>query len=328
MSIELGLKGIIIFIIAFIAIQIVEITSNAFRFFHKYFWIKVQDINELYGENSWVIIVGSKNGYGRDFALQFAEKKFNLILIGSEDLSSVSEYVEKMYNIETLVIQKDFNRACEDNFINDIQKEIHSRDCSILIMAIEYYSGWIPYHSQPISNIMNTISRYTIVQSKLSHLIIPILLNRKRKTSVIFITSQCTHRNTGFATTLSNEIIVPYTSILNGCLSFSYYHACSLIKEYGDHIDFLNITPGGVLTEKTKSLLKEVPFTIDSNLFVKNIIKFMGNVTGTTCAYWGHAFSSVWISLFPWTKDNILRKIGTNIALQFMQNSDNTKIEN
>ena len=102
MSIELGLKGIIIFIIAFIAIQIVEISSNAFRFFHKYFWIKEQDINELYGENSWVIIVGSKNGYGRDFALQFAEKKFNLILIGSEDLSSVSEYVEKMYNIEAI----------------------------------------------------------------------------------------------------------------------------------------------------------------------------------------------------------------------------------
>ena len=77
------------------------------------------------------------------------------------------------------------------------------------------------------------------------------------------------HPNIGIGIGLSNEISLPYLSVYEAANAFGFYHANSLYKEYKDKIDFLNITPGAVVTENTKYLEKTI-FSIDSNKFVNN----------------------------------------------------------
>ena len=50
-------------------------------------------------------------------------------------------------------------------------------------------------------------------------------------------------------------------------------------------------------------------------------MKMIGNVQGTTCAYWGHALSNYLINFAPNMKDGLLKKVGETISADFMQKS-------
>lgn len=151
------------------------------------------------------------------------------------------------------------------------------------------------------------------------HLVLPHMIKRKNKSAIINITAQCMHPNIGIGVGLSNEISLPYLSVYEASNAFGFFHANSIYKEYKGQIDFLNITPGAVVTENT-GYLKNTIFSIKADIFVKNIIKLLGNYNGTTCAYWGHGFTSVLINMIPIIKDKILMKVGDTISKEYMEN--------
>ena len=116
---------------------------------------------------------------------------------------------------------------------------------------------------------------------------------------------------------------MPYLATYEASNAYGFYHACSLIHEYAnvDRLDMLNITPGAVLTENTAHVLKDAPFSVSGEQFVKNILTFLGgNVeNGTTCAHWGHALSNALVGFAPWQKAIYLDKVGKSIATDYME---------
>jgi hypothetical protein len=108
-------------------------------------------------------------------------------------------------------------------------------------------------------------------------------------------------------------------SVYEATNAYAFYHSQSIYKEYKNEFDILNITPGAVITPNT-GFLKSTIFNIDSDRFTDNIIKFMGNVQGSTCAYVGHAMSGYLINLFPPAKDKILENVGSIISEDYMKN--------
>ena len=128
-----------------------------------------------------------------------------------------------------------------------------------------------------------------------------------------------------FGITTSNEISVPYLSVYEAANAFGFYQGNSIYKEYEGVFDILNITPGAVITNNTKYLSGTL-FNVESQIFVENIITFLGNIQGTTCGYWGHAVSSYLINFAPFIKDKMLKDVGITIAHNFMQNErENTE---
>lgn len=288
----------------------------------------------------WVVITGGSSGQGREFALQFASKGFHVVLIGSQRSHTTAELV-RLKGVDCLVIVKDFGKACEPNFFEDIERALAPLDCAILVNNIGHRTGWIPFHETPTRSLQDTIVCGTIVQTRLTHMLLPKLLRRigyynnttnhsdtslssSTRSAVIFITAQCMHPNTGFAVPgfVENAISVPYLATYEASNAFGYYHACSLIQEYGDidRLDMINITPGAVLTENTTHVLRDAPFAVDAATFVRNIMRFMGGniASGTTCAYWGHALSNALVGFAPWKKTPWLRKVGESIAKDYM----------
>jgi hypothetical protein len=171
--------------------------------------------------------------------------------------------------------------------------------------------------------IRDVIATGTIVQSRLTHMVIPGFLKRKalsKQSALINITAQCMHPNFIFGVTMSNEISVPYLSVYEAANAFGFYQGNSIYKEYQGEFDILNITPGAVVTENTKCLTNTV-FNVSSKKYVTQLMKLIGNVQGTTCAYWGHALSNYLINLAPNMKDGLLKKVGETLAADFMQKS-------
>jgi short-subunit dehydrogenase len=318
-------------IILFI-INIIILIYNLSCGFYKYFLLDEINLYDKYKTNDntksnpYVIITGASSGQGKYFALEFAKRKFNLLLIGSKNTDNTKKIIEKLYpNCIVKIIYKDFKNANKKDFYNDIQIELNKLDIniSIFINNVAFRVGWIGYENLSIDNILDTISVKPISYSILTKMIIPIFLKRKEyglNSCLINISAQCMY-NTYFLGNLYNpDISVPYLNVYEASNAYTYYFTNSIYKEYKNDFDILNITPGAVITENTPYLQNTI-FAIKDKKFVLNIMKLIGNITGTTCGYWKHAISPYLINLFPFVKNNILRKVGNDIACNFMNNS-------
>lgn len=315
---------IIIYILAaFALIQILILIVISFQGIRRYNWYTPCDLVARYGRGSWVVITGASSGQGKLFAEKFAALGFNLFLIGSpRTLNVIQQIKQKCPDVKTVFVERDFGKAFEPCFFEPIWNALStapiSGNISILVNNVGQRTGWIPYHEMPADLIGSTIAAGTIVQARLTHYCIPLFLKRCYKSAIINMTAQCQHPNLLWGCGLSNEICVPYMSVYEAANAFGYYHGNSIEREYGDQIDVLNITPGAVLTENTRDCLKDVPFHIEANQFVDNVIGMLGRVRGTSCGHYGHAFSSYLVSLAPWMKRGVLERTGHSIATHYM----------
>ena len=324
-------KFIIQVSVILIMYQLFNLINHICKGIYKYFIMKPMNIFERYGgKGMWVVITGASSGQGKDLSLAYAHIGFNLLLIGSKrTLNTMSEIKAKYPLVDVVIIYKDFRKAFETDFFDDIKKEFTrlSTKIAILVNNVGHRIGWKPYHEMKPEFIRDVIATGTIVQSRLTHMIIPIFLERKKQavlrastmtSALINITAQCMHPNFLLGITMSNEISVPYLSVYEASNAFGFYQSNSIYKEYKDDFDILTITPGAVITENTIFLNKTI-FCINSTNFVQNILKMMGNVQGVTCAYWGHAISNYLINILPSYKDVILNKVGTIISNDCMK---------
>lgn len=279
---------------------------------YRYKWRKPKCLKTKYGDG-WVVITGASSGQGKQFATEFAKRSFNLILIGSPRTQSVADMLIKHYDIQVIVIVKDFNKAFEQTFFNDIEQTFSDKKISILINNIGHRTGWVPSHEQPSHEINDTIACGTVVQSRLTHLLIPKLIDSKG--AIVFITAQCI----GPSLFGSGELTIPYLNVYEASNAFGYYHANSIYQEYKDKIDILNITPGAVITDNT-SYLDGTISAIKQDKFVKNIMNMIGTTKGATCGYWKHEVAVNTLGYIPFFKKSILKKTGKKIAHNMMKN--------
>jgi len=314
------LKVLIWTILILVVIQILILIYHLAEGMWKYMFCRELDLPDRYGHGSWVLITGASSGQGRQFALNFAARGFNLLLIGSKRTERVMKEIWELYpNTEIRFRLKNFGKAFDPHFFDDIEYEIKCCDVSVLINCVGFRTAWRPYHEMPLHLIRETIAAGTIVQARLIHILMPYFLRRDKRSAIINITAQCNHPNIALGIGLSNEITVPYLSVYEASNAFGFYHANSIFKEYEGQVDFLNVTPGAVLTENTEVFLKDTPFAVRCEVFVNNIIRMMGNVQGTTCGAWQHALSAYLLPCIPWIKSSVLEKTGASICNHYMQ---------
>jgi len=312
-------------LVLLIVFQLLLLGAAALKGIHKYFLLGELNLLERYGAGSWVAITGASSGQGYELALAFAQRGFNLLLIGSKRTQETAARLKAEYpEIKTKVLLKDFRQAFQDDFFVDIDAAFQElgADLAILINNVGHRVGWKAYHDMPAAYIRDVIATGTLVQSRLTHMAIPYFLKRskqadEKKSALVNITAQCMHPNFLFGLTMSNEISVPYLSVYEAANAFGFYQGNSIYKEYQGQFDILNITPGAVITKNT-GCLSNTLFNVSGEVFVQQIMKLIGNVQGTTCAYWGHALSNYLINLMPLLKDGMLKKVGETIAEDFM----------
>jgi short-subunit dehydrogenase len=290
------------------------IILNVYTFIFKYFLIKELDLAERYGKNTWVLITGSSAGQGKQFAVEFAKRGFNILLSGYKEILDVKNKINVKYpNIQVKTIITDFSHAYKKNYFKIFEKTINELpgELSILVNNVGYRVGWKNYHEMPEKMINDSIVVGTIVQSRMTQIAIQKFINRTHRSAIINITTQCMYPvlypgKLGYIT-------IPYTSVYDASNAFGFFHSNSIEKEYGEQFDVLNITPGSVTTENTE-YMSYLPFSINCKLFVRNILSMLGQIQGPTCAYWGHEFSSILMNLTFGFSDLILRNAGLAIA--------------
>lgn len=307
----------------FIMIQLAFLIVYVIKFVTKNFLTAECDLAARYGRKSWVLITGCGSGQGRRFAIEFAKRRFNLVLAGRESTRATEALIKQKYpTVQVRTIITNFGDAHQPDYFDQFEEVLNSLpgELSILVNNVGNRVAWKPYHDMPPHLIHESIVCGTIVQSRLTQIAIQRFLKRPSglKSLVVNVTANCMYSNLWFGE--QSYISLPYLSVYESANAFGFYHSNSIQKEYEGLVDVLNITPGAVVTENT-SMLNKTPFAVDSKQFVRNVFKLMGNYTGPQFAHWGHELSAVLCNLMPQgLRDAILQDTAEKITGSFMAN--------
>jgi|SaaInlStandDraft_5_1057022.scaffolds.fasta_scaffold01515_3 short-subunit dehydrogenase len=288
-------------------------------FIYKHILICQKDLIKIYGK-SWVIITGPSSGIGLSLTEHFAYLGFNICLIG-RNLDKIKIKLENKYkNNKFNIINKDFNNSDNDNFYNNIEEWINKNNVSILVNNIGHRAFSGDYINQKREDIYSTIKCGTFPQSILTQIFMKKFDNNiNNKMCIINITAQCVNYNIGLGQMYKAPISIPYLANYEASNAFGFYLAESIFNEIKlkrkqnykyNNLQFLNITPGAVLTNKTYKSLSWIPFSCWDYEFANNILKLINNVEGQQCAFWAHEISNIIMMIAPFLRSYILTKVG------------------
>lgn len=269
---------------------------------YKKFIRKPLNLTERYGEGSYALITGATDGIGKEFCIQLAKLKFNLILVSRniEKLKKVSDELKnKFINLQTILIEFDFSKKFsikeyEKFFLNN--KEIKNLDISILInnIGISQRELFINYS---LEFIMDTININIVSQSLLTKIFINKLLNRNKKSAIISMSSY------------SATLPLILSSIYCASKIYDDYLIRAIAEENkGKNIDFLSVRPQYVNTPSRAEHKKEFK-AISTEECVTGIFQDLGYETVTN-GYWSQCIKGVIFDIFGMKIKNFFRYIG------------------
>jgi len=317
---------IILLIIFSILIVLKIVVFRVIPFIEQYALTSELDLAQRYMPDSWVLITGPSSGMGERFAHEFADRGFNLLLVGSKRTKYVIRDIKKNHkNIEIKFIEVDFSSSFKDDFFNGIQQAVDELGTkwTILINNVGYRTACKDYREMSIEEMKKTISVGTLVQSKLIQMALQKFADRKTHTAIVSITAQNSLCTDLFA--ISNDLTVPYLACYEASNAWGYFHAKSVHEEIKNKyplIDFLIIMPGAVKTKNTEPVLRDTIFAVDVDTYIKNVIRLMGNYQGPMCAHPYHSLSGALINVFPFVdKESIVKQVGSDFAESFEKKS-------
>jgi len=267
--------------------------------FYKKFIRKPLNLTERYGEGSYVLITGATDGIGKEFCIQLAKLKFNLILVSRniEKLKSVSDELKKNFsNLKTILIEFDFSKNFsikdyEKYFVNN--NDIKNLDISILINNIGISQREL-FSNYTLEFIMDTININIVSQSLLTKIFINQFLNRNKKCAIISMSSY------------SATLPLILSSIYCASKIYDDYLLRSIAEENkGKKIDFLSVRPQYVNTPSRANHKKEFK-AISTEECVKGIFQDLGYETVTN-GYWSHCIKGVIFDIFGMKIQNFFR---------------------
>ena len=269
---------------------------------YKKFIRKPLNLTERYGEGSYALITGATDGIGKEFCIQLAKLKFNLILVSRniEKLKKVSDELKKKFiNLQTILIEFDFSKKFsikdyEKFFLNN--KEIKNLDISILINNIGISQREL-FTNYSLEFIMDTININIVSQSLLTKIFINKLLNRNKKSAIISMSSY------------SATLPLILSSIYCASKIYDDYLIRAIAEENkGKNIDFLSVRPQYVNTPSRAEHKKEFK-AISTEECVTGIFQDLGYETVTN-GYWSHCIKGVIFDIFGMKIKNFFRYIG------------------
>ena len=104
-------------------------------------------------DGGYCVITGASSGIGKYFAYEFAQRGFDLVLIGSERNSITKNWIQKMFpRCDVRVVVRDFAKSFDERFFEPIFEVLDRVDVSVLINNVGSRSGWTKFEEMPSSD--------------------------------------------------------------------------------------------------------------------------------------------------------------------------------
>lgn len=132
---------------------------------------------------SWAVVTGASDGLGKEFALQLAKAKFNIVLVSRTEskLVTLSEEITKQYpNVQTKILAMDFSRNSDADY-TALSALVSDLDVSILVNNVGLsHSIPVPFAQTPASEMADIITINCTGTLRVTQLVVPGMVQRRR----------------------------------------------------------------------------------------------------------------------------------------------------
>ena len=251
------------------------------------------------------MITGATDGLGKQFAVNLAKLKFNIVLVSRtpEKLAKVAEEISTKYGVLTKTIACDFSRCHEPGFFDVIQKETSDLDVSILVNNVGIDSIE-RFDELSVDYIQKTIVVNCWAMTFMTRTLIKKMATRPRAAVL----------------NLSSMIgLFPghHYNIYSASKAFSDMLSRCLAREY-NNVDIISVCPSEVSTPMTGNKPTDI-WTIMPNDCVSWVLNDLGKGYIKTEGHWKHKAQSLLISLVP----NTFNFLWENFILNDMRKERN-----
>jgi 17beta-estradiol 17-dehydrogenase / very-long-chain 3-oxoacyl-CoA reductase len=261
-----------------------------------------------YGKKgTWVVITGASDGIGKEYAIQLAQKGFNLLLVSrtQSKLDTLRQEIEHKYAgsaVKVKVLSMDFAKDDEKDY-TALQALVDDLDVGILINNVGLsHDVPIPFIQTPKKEIKDIIGINCLATLKVTQIVAPGMVKRKK----------------GLILTMGSFggwLPIPLLATYSGSKAFLQHWSTALGGELkGSGVD-VELALSYLVTTAMSKIHRSSALVPNPRQFVRATLGKIGrsggaqNMAYTSSPFWIHG-------LMQWWLENTLG-IGSGLALQF-----------
>lgn len=278
-------------IISFIGfLFLLKILKDVGLFLFNMWYGPKRNLSGIYGKGSYVLITGGSEGIGEEFAIQFAKKGFNLILVSRslEKLTQAKEKIQKevrlcivhtiSFDFSTLHNMEDFD------FSKAWGLDLRSIDISVLVNNVGIGSMGQTFYEYPIEKIQQMIEINCLSQTLMSSYIIRQMVKRNNRSCIVHVSSMSAVRK------------LPFLDLYGATKRFNYHFGRSMTGFYGK-VDVYNYMPSYVDTAMTQKIQNNKKISTQES--VSSAMNNIGSFRTTFAGHWKHELATYALSIVP-----------------------------
>lgn len=258
--------------------------------------IDTNDGNQLrsYGrKGTWAVITGASDGIGKEYAIQLAQKGFNLVLISrtASKLSTLSSEIEHKYagsSIQTKILPMDFALNKDEDYAK-LKALVDGLDVGILVNNVGMsHSIPVPFVKTPKEELRDIITINCVATLRVTQIVAPGMVQRKRG---LILTMG------SFGGLLPTPLLATYS----GSKAFLQQWSTSLGGELkGTGVD-VELALSYLVATAMSKIRKTSMFIPNPRNFVKAVLGKIGRSGGaqkvayTSTPFWSHALMQWWL---------------------------------
>ncbi|KAI9054648.1 hypothetical protein LZ554_001800 [Drepanopeziza brunnea f. sp. 'monogermtubi'] len=247
-----------------------------------------------YGKKgTWAIVTGASDGIGKEYAIQLAQKGFNLLLISrtASKLTTLSTEITQKYagaHLSVKTLAMDFSLNKDEDYAK-LKALVDSLDVGILVNNVgQSHSIPVPFAITPRDEVKQIIEINCVATLRVTQIVVPGMIQRKRG---LILTMG------SFGGLLPTPLLATYS----GSKAFLQQWSTALGGELkGSGVD-VELVLSYLVTTAMSKIRKTSMFIPSPRMFVKSVLGKVGrrggaqNMAFTSTPFWGHALMQWWL---------------------------------
>ncbi|KAJ3275543.1 hypothetical protein HK104_003892 [Borealophlyctis nickersoniae] len=134
------------------------------------------------GKGAWAVVTGASEGIGREFALQFAQAKFNILILARTPakLEAIADEAKSKYGVEVDVHPFDFAHATDAQY-EALRQQLDTLDIGVLVNNVGINHAFPTAFVEEKEDLLTDIVEVNVkTQVRLTRYILPHMISRKR----------------------------------------------------------------------------------------------------------------------------------------------------